>query len=94
MDGVNHYREISGGGRPLRQGLEWPMNRWLLIAGIVLVVLGLAWPIIVKLGLGSLPGDIRIERDGYSFYFPITTGLMVSIVISLLLTLIDWIFRE
>jgi len=70
------------------------MNRWLLIAGLLLVVLGLAWPIIVKLGLGSLPGDIRIERDGYSFYFPITTGLMVSIVISLLLTLIDWIFRE
>jgi Protein of unknown function (DUF2905) len=70
------------------------MNRWLLIAGLVLVVLGLAWPIIVKLGLGSLPGDIRIERDGYSFYFPITTGLIVSIVLSLLLTLIDWIFRK
>jgi Protein of unknown function (DUF2905) len=70
------------------------MNRWLLIAGIVLVVLGLAWPIIVKLGLGSLPGDIRIERDGYSFYFPITTGLIVSIVLSLLLALIDWIFRK
>jgi len=70
------------------------MNRWLLIAGIVLVVLGLAWPIIVKLGLGSLPGDIRIERDGYSFYFPITTGLIVSIVLSLLLTLIDWILRK
>jgi len=70
------------------------MNRWLLIAGLLLVVLGLAWPIIVKLGLGSLPGDIRIERDGYSFYFPITTGLIVSIVLSLLLTLIDWILRK
>ena len=70
------------------------MNRWLLIAGLVLVVLGLAWPLIVKLGLGSLPGDIRIERDGYSFYFPITTGIIVSIVLSLVLTLIDWIFRK
>lgn len=70
------------------------MNRWLLIAGLVLVVLGLAWPLIVKLGLGNLPGDIRIERDGYSFYFPITTGLIVSIVLSLVLTLIDWIFRK
>ena len=70
------------------------MNRWLLIAGLVLIVLGLAWPLIVKLGLGNLPGDIRIERDGYSFYFPITTGLIVSIVLSLVLTLIDWIFRK
>ena len=70
------------------------MNRWLLIAGLVLVVLGLAWPLMVKLGLGHLPGDIRIERDGYSFYFPITTGLIVSIVLSLVLTLIDWIFRK
>jgi hypothetical protein len=91
---VNHYREVSGGSHPWLQGLKWPMNRWLLIAGIVLVVLGLAWPIIVKLGLGSLPGDIRIERDGYSFYFPITTGLIVSIALSLFLTLIDWIFRK
>ena len=70
------------------------MNRWLLIAGLVLVVLGLAWPLIVKLGLGHLPGDIRIERDGYSFYFPITTGIIVSIVLSLVLTLVDWISRK
>jgi hypothetical protein len=83
-----------GGGHPRLQELISPMNRWLITAGLVLVVLGLAWPIIVKLGLGSLPGDIRIERDGYSFYFPITTGLIVSIVLSLLLTLIDWIFRK
>ncbi len=43
-----------------------------------------------KLGLGKLPGDIPIERDGFNFYFPITT----RIIISLILTLILWIFRR
>jgi hypothetical protein len=66
------------------------MGRWLVLAGVVLVVLGLAWPWIEKLGLGRLPGDIRIEREGFGFYFPITTGLIVSIVLSLLI----WLFRR
>ena len=66
------------------------MARWLIIAGVVLIILGLAWPLIAKLGLGRLPGDIRIERDGFVFYFPIVTALIVSIVLSLIL----WIFRK
>jgi hypothetical protein len=64
--------------------------RWLIIAGIVLILLGLAWPLIAKLGLGRLPGDIRIERDGFTFYFPIVTGLIISVVLSLIL----WFFRK
>ncbi len=60
------------------------MGRWLVLAGVVLVVVGLAWPWLAKLGLGRLPGDIRIERDGFGFYFPITTSLIVSIVASLI----------
>ena len=40
------------------------MAKWLITLGIVLVVLGLAWPLLAKLGLGSLPGDIRYERKG------------------------------
>jgi hypothetical protein len=64
--------------------------RWLIIAGVVLIVLGLAWPLLAKLGLGRLPGDIRIERDGFTFYFPIVTGLIVSAVLSLIL----WLFRK
>jgi hypothetical protein len=64
--------------------------RWLIIAGVVLIVLGLAWPLIAKLGLGRLPGDIHVERDGYSFYFPIVTGLIISVVLSLIL----WFFRK
>ena len=66
------------------------MARWLIIAGVVLIVLGLAWPLLSKLGLGRLPGDIRIERDGFTFYFPIVTGLIVSVVLSLIL----WFFRK
>jgi hypothetical protein len=66
------------------------MAKWLITAGIVLVALGLAWPLLSKLGLGSLPGDIRIERKGFTFYFPITTGILVSLVITLIL----WIFRR
>ena len=66
------------------------MGRWLVIFGLVLVALGLAWPLITKLGLGRLPGGLRLEREGFGFYFPITTSLIVSIVISLLL----WLFRR
>jgi len=64
--------------------------RWLIIAGVVLIVLGLAWPLLSKLGLGRLSGDIRVERDGFTFYFPLTTGLIVSAVLSLIL----WFFRK
>lgn len=66
------------------------MGRWLVLFGLLLIVLGLAWPLVTKLGLGRLPGDLRIEREGFGFYFPITTSLIVSIVISLLL----WLFRR
>ncbi|HWQ39827.1 MAG TPA: DUF2905 domain-containing protein [Burkholderiales bacterium] len=66
------------------------MQRWLIIIGIVILAAGLLWPLLSKLGLGRLPGDIRIERDGFHFYFPITTGLIVSIVLSILF----WLFRK
>lgn len=66
------------------------VSRWLITVGVVLVVIGIAWPWLAKLGLGRLPGDIRIERDGFTFYFPVTTGLLVSIVLSLVL----WFLRK
>jgi hypothetical protein len=65
------------------------MQRFLIALGAVLIVGGLLWPWIGKLGLGRLPGDIRFERDGFRFYFPITTGLIISAVVTLIL----WIFR-
>ena len=70
------------------------MGRWLVLFGIVLVILGLAWPWLTKLGLGRLPGDFYIEREGFSFYFPLTTSLIVSILLSLLLFLLLWFLRR
>ena len=66
------------------------MAKWLITIGVILLVLGVLWPLLAKMGLGNLPGDIRLERKGYSFYFPLTT----SIVISAVITLILWIFRR
>lgn len=66
------------------------MSKWLIVVGIILILAGLLWPVISKLGLGHLPGDIQIKRDNFSFYFPLTT----SIILSLLITLVLWIMRK
>lgn len=64
------------------------MQKLLITAGIVLIVAGLLWPVISKLGpylnLGRLPGDIVIRREGFSFYFPVATMVIVSIVLTLI----------
>jgi hypothetical protein len=66
------------------------MQRFLIIAGIVAVALGLAWPWLARVGLGRLPGDLHVEREGFSFYFPLTTSILVSLVVSLVI----WLFRR
>ncbi len=62
------------------------MSRWLIGIGVALVVIGVLWPWLTRIGLGRLPGDIHIERDGFHFFFPITTGLLISAVSRLRLT--------
>lgn len=66
------------------------ISRILVVIGVVLVVVGLLWPWLSKLGLGRLPGDIAIERENVRFYLPIVT----SIIVSLILTLLFWLFRR
>ena len=66
------------------------MQRALIIIGATLIVIGVAWPWIARLGLGRLPGDIRIETEGGGFYFPIVTCLVISVVLSLVL----WFLRR
>lgn len=66
------------------------MTKWLITLGIILFALGLLWPLLSRLGLGHLPGDIRIEKPGMVFYFPITTSLIISVLITLLL----WFLRR
>ena len=61
------------------------MARWLIILGVVLVVAGLVWPWLSKLGLGRLPGDIVIERENFRLYLPIATSILVSVVLPLVL---------
>ena len=66
------------------------MSRILIIAGTLLIAAGLLWPLIAKLGLGRLPGDIVIERENFRLYVPITSAVLVSVVLSLLV----WLLRR
>ncbi len=65
------------------------MSRILIVAGLVIVAIGVLWPWIVKIGLGRLPGDIAIHRDHFTFYIPITTCLVLSLALSLILWLVN-----
>jgi hypothetical protein len=64
------------------------MQRSLILLGLAIAAVGVLWPWIRRLGLGRLPGDIRIQTEHGVFYFPIVTCLVVSIVLSLVLWLI------
>jgi Protein of unknown function (DUF2905) len=64
------------------------LGRSLIGIGLALVVAGLLWPWLGRLGLGRLPGDIVIERGELRLYFPIITCLVVSVVVSLILWLL------
>jgi hypothetical protein len=66
------------------------MQRYLIILGILILIVGLLWPWLSRLPLGRLPGDIVVSRPGFKFYFPLVTMLLIS----LLLTLILRIFRK
>jgi hypothetical protein len=66
------------------------MQRALIVIGLVLLAIGLAWPWLSRLPFGRLPGDFSIERENFSFHFPLATSIVVSIVISVLI----WLFRK
>jgi len=66
------------------------MRRVLIVIGLLIVAAGLAWPWISKLPIGRLPGDILVDRPGFKFFMPITTMIIVSIVLSL----IFWLLRK
>lgn len=68
--------------------------RMLILAGILLIAAGALFFGLAKVGLplGRLPGDIRIERDGFSCFIPLASGLLLSILLSLALNLINRFF--
>jgi hypothetical protein len=65
------------------------MGRWLITFGVILILAGLLWPWVQKLGLGRLPGDVVLERENFRFYFPIVTSLIISVILTLILWLIN-----
>jgi hypothetical protein len=64
--------------------------RFLIVLGVVLVLVGVLWPWLGRIGLGRLPGDIVMEREGFRLYIPIATSLLISAV----LTLGFWLYRK
>ncbi|MDH3218551.1 MAG: DUF2905 domain-containing protein [Gammaproteobacteria bacterium] len=66
------------------------MQKLLIIIGLIVVAVGLAWPWLASMPFGRLPGDIVIERENFTFYLPITTMVIVSLLVSLAI----WFFRD
>jgi hypothetical protein len=66
------------------------MPKLLIVTGVALVLIGLAWMVGERLGLGRLPGDIVIERENFRLYVPLATSLLLSIVLSLAF----WLFNR
>ena len=66
------------------------MRQALIAVGLIILLTGLAWPWLSKLPLGRLPGDIVIDRPAFKLYFPITTMILISALVSLVL----WLFRR
>jgi len=66
-----------------------PIGRLLILLGLVLLALGVIWPLLAKLGLGRMPGDIVITRDNFRVYLPLTTSLIVSVALSILFWLLN-----
>lgn len=66
------------------------MSRFLIVLGLVIVAIGLLWPVLTRLGLGRLPGDIVVQRGNFTFYFPLVTCILVSV----LLSVVFWLFNR
>jgi hypothetical protein len=72
------------------------IGKWIILIGLGIVLLGGVIWIVGRTGLplGRLPGDIRIERDGFSFYFPLATSILLSIGLTILLNIIARFFKR
>jgi Protein of unknown function (DUF2905) len=84
------------GSRETSSGSQWcspqmavnDLGKWLILFGVILVLLGAAFVLAGKIPwLGKLPGDIYIQRRNFTFYFPLATSILLSVVLSLLLSL-------
>jgi Protein of unknown function (DUF2905) len=71
--------------RPMRD-----LSRLLIMVGAALILIGVAIPLLERIGLGRLPGDIMFRRGSFRLYFPLATSILLSLALSLLL----WLFRR
>jgi hypothetical protein len=65
------------------------MARFLIVLGLAILVVGLLWPYLSRIGVGRLPGDIVIERDNVTLYFPLMTCFLLSLLFSLVLWVVN-----
>jgi Protein of unknown function (DUF2905) len=65
------------------------MARFLIVLGLLILMAGLLWPYLSQIGLGRLPGDIVIKRNNVTFYFPLMTCLLLSVLFSLILWVVN-----
>ena len=65
------------------------MARFLIVLGLAILVIGLLWPYLSQIGLGRLTGDIVIERENMTFYFPLMTCLLLSVLLSLVFWVVN-----
>jgi hypothetical protein len=66
------------------------VQRLLIVLGLAVLAVGILWPVISRIGLGRLPGDIIIQRADATFYLPIVTCIILSVVLSVAL----WLFNR
>ena len=66
------------------------MSRFLVVLGLIILAAGLLWPVLTRLGLGRLPGDVAIQRGSFTFYFPLVTCIIISVLLSAVL----WLFNR
>ena len=63
------------------------MSKVLIILGTILILIGLIYPYLINLGIGRLPGDIVIKKENFNIYFPLTSAIIISIILSIIFRL-------
>jgi hypothetical protein len=66
------------------------VSRLLIVLGLIILAAGLLWPVLARLGLGRLPGDVMVQRGSFTFYFPLVTCIVISVLLSAVL----WLFNR
>ena len=66
------------------------IQRVLIGLGLLILIVGISWPVLSRIGLGRLPGDIVVQRGETTFYFPLVTCIIISVVVSVLV----WLFNR